>query len=85
MFVFQVLLRYDQDPPLVLCAQLLAAYDKLRQAKLELFGGHSQFAIALKEGFTMAFQGLDEVRVMRVSGGWYCIIARSFQAPIINL
>ena len=63
----QVLLQCDKDPPLILCAKFLAAYDKLKQAKLELFGGHSQFAIALKEGFARAFQCLDEVRMIRVS------------------
>ena len=46
---------------------LLTIYDKLKQAMLELFGGHSQFTLALKEGFSRAFQGLDEVTAVRVS------------------
>lgn len=71
-FFPQVLLQYDRAPPMEFCARLLAVYDKLRQAKLELFGGHSQFAVALKEGFMRAFQCLDEIRAVRVSWrhGW---------------
>ena len=59
--------QFDSGPPHLLCAKVLGIYDKLKQAMLELFGGHSQFAVALKEGFTKAFQGLDEVQGVRVS------------------
>lgn len=62
-----MLQQFDRAPPTVLCAELLGLYDRLKQAKLELFGGHSQFSIALKEGFTKAFQELDEVTMIRVS------------------
>ncbi len=53
---------FDGKLPHLLCNKILEIYNKLRQAMLELFGGHSQFALALKEGFAKAFQGLDEVR-----------------------
>ena len=62
----QVLLEYDGDPPLVLCAKLLKIYNTLTQVKLELFGEHSQFSIALKDGATNAFQCLDPIRSAKV-------------------
>ena len=49
-----------------MAADLLNIYDRLKQAMLELFGGHSQFALSLKGGFSRAFQGLDEVTGVRV-------------------
>ncbi len=55
------------EPPAIFCAKLLSVYEKLKQTKRELFGGHSQFSIALKEGFTKAFQALNEVKCLRVS------------------
>ena len=55
--------------PLLVMAELLWVYDKLLQATTELFGGHSQFALALKEGFASVFQGLDEVAGVRVREG----------------
>ena len=63
-----VLLRVEShcEPPLSLAADVLGIYDQLKQAMLELFGGHSQFALALKEGFSNAFQRLDEVSGVRV-------------------
>lgn len=52
----------------MVAAEVLGIYDQLKQAMLELFGGHSQFALALKAGFSKAFQTLDEVTGVRVSG-----------------
>ena len=49
--------------------ELLMLYSKLRQATMELFGGHSQFALALKEGFSKAFQELNEVEGVQVKCG----------------
>lgn len=51
-------------------------YDRLKQAMVELFGGHSMFALGLKEGFTKASQGLNEVTGVRVcfvcyEGDWW--------------
>lgn len=60
-------MEYDTESPTVFCTKLVGIYEKLKQTKLELFGGHSQFSLALKEGFTKAFQDLDEVRGLRVS------------------
>ena len=54
------------NPPLVNMADLLYIYDRLQQTTLELFGGHSQLALALKEGFSKAFQGLNEVLGVKV-------------------
>lgn len=54
------------NPSLVIMADLLYIYDRLQQTTLELFGGHSQLALALKEGFSKAFQGLNEVLGVKV-------------------
>lgn len=63
---FQVLLAFGEASPAILGARLLGVYEKLKQAKLELFGGHSQFSIALKEGFTKAFQAMEDVQGIKV-------------------
>ena len=68
--VTQVLRKFDySDSPHTVASDVLNMYDQLKQAMLELFGGHSQFALALKEGFSRAFQNLDEVTGVRVSEG----------------
>ena len=66
----QVLEEYHAESPLVLCAKVLSMYTKLKQVKLELFGEHSQFSIALKDGFTKAFQSLEAVRSVQVWVDW---------------
>ena len=66
--VIQMLKRFDYtDSPHAITADLLTLYTQLKQAMMELFGGHSQFALALKKGFSKAFQSLDEVTGVRVS------------------
>jgi len=68
--VSQVLKKFDcTDSPHTVASDVLNMYDQLKQAMSELFGGHSQFALALKEGFSKAFQSLDEVTGVRVSEG----------------
>ncbi len=64
---------FSLESPYQVAAELLNVYDQLKQAMLELFGGHSQFVLSLKEGFSRAFQGLDEVTGVRVSGLEYCL------------
>ena len=69
MEVTQTLKKFDStDSPHMVASDVLNIYNQLKQAMLELFGGHSQFALALKEGFSKAFQSLDEVTGVRVSG-----------------
>ena len=53
--------------PLIVMADFLLVYDKLQQATMELFGGHSQLALAVKDGFSKAFMSLNEVTGVRVS------------------
>ena len=66
--VVQMLNRFDYtDSPHTIAAELLTLYTQMKQAMMELFGGHSQFALALKKGFSEAFQSLDEVTGVRVS------------------
>ncbi|CAI8007075.1 Cullin-9, partial [Geodia barretti] len=58
--------RFDQyDSPQALAADLVSVYDQLKQAMLELFGGHSTFALSLKEGFSNAFRSLNEMQGLR--------------------
>ena len=62
--------RFDQyDSPQALAADLVSVYDQLKQAMLELFGGHSTFALSLKEGFSNAFRSLNEMQGLRVNEG----------------
>ena len=66
--VTSVLKKFDYgESPHTIAVNILSIYDQLKQAMFELFGGHSQFALALKEGFSKAFQSLDEVTGVRVS------------------
>lgn len=62
----QVLKQFDLDSPYSVASEILSIYDRLKQAMFELFGGHSQFALAMKEGFSKSFQSLDEVTGVRV-------------------
>lgn len=71
--LLQVLKLFNLESPHQVAAELLNVYDQLKQAMLELFGGHSQFVLSLKEGFSRAFQGLDEVTGVRVSGWNHCL------------
>ena len=48
---------------------IVRVYDRLQHATMELFGGHSWFMVAVKEGFTSVFQSLDETAGVRVSEG----------------
>ena len=65
--VQRVLSRFEcSSSPHAVAADLINVYDRLKQAMVELFGGHSTFALGLKEGFTKAFQGLNEVTGVRV-------------------
>ena len=67
MEVTQTLKKFDStDSPHTVASDVLNIYNQLKQAMLELFGGHSQFALALKEGFSKAFQSLDEVTGVRL-------------------
>lgn len=61
--------QFDKyESPQALAADLVSLYDQLKQAMLELFGGHSTFALSLKEGFSNAFRSLNEMQGLRV--GW---------------
>lgn len=65
--VTSVVHQFDQyDSPQALAADLVSVYDQLKQAMLELFGGHSTFALSLKEGFSKAFRSLNEMQGLRV-------------------
>ena len=70
------------EQPLLAMVELLLLYSKLRQATRELFGGHSQFALALKEGFSKAFQGLDEVEGVQVSSAMWSEVALRHLPPL---
>ena len=60
--------QFDKyESPQALAADLVSLYDQLKQAMLELFGGHSTFALSLKEGFSNAFRSLNEMQGLRVS------------------
>ena len=54
------------DAPLLTMVNLVCVYDRLHRATIELFGGHSQLALALKDGFSSAYQSLNEVTGVRV-------------------
>ena len=65
--VSSVVNQFDQyKSPQALAADLVSVYDQLKQAMLELFGGHSTFALSLKEGFSKAFRSLNEMQGLRV-------------------
>lgn len=67
--VAQVLSRLAESySPYRAVVEVVKLYNQLKQAMLELFGGHSHFALAMKEGFSKAFQGLDEVEGVKVCG-----------------
>ena len=53
--------------PHVIVTAIASVYDRLQLATMELFGGHSWFMVAVKEGFTSVFQSLDETAGVRVS------------------
>ena len=62
--VQRVLSRFEcSSSPHAVAAKLINVYDRLKQAMVELFGGHFTFALGLKEGFTKAFQSLTGVTV----------------------
>ena len=56
------------DAPHSVAVEILQLYNRLKHGMLELFGGHAQFALALKEGFSKALQGLNEVEGVKVRG-----------------
>lgn len=67
--VAQVLGRLAEwDSPYSIAVEMVRLYDQLKQVMLELFGGRSHFALAMKEGFSKAFQGLNEVEGVKVRG-----------------
>ena len=57
------------SPSLAIMVDMLFMYDKLQQGTTELFGGHSQLALSLKDGFSKAFQSLNEVTGLKVCNG----------------
>jgi len=58
------------NKPHTVATGLLNIYNKLKCAMRELFGGHSRYAIALKEGFAEQLQALSEPHSVQV-----CIIS----------
>ena len=72
--VKQCLARCDLSPiqprllvkPHPLVRELVWLYNRLQHATMELFGGHSWFVVAMKEGFSRVFQSMDEVSGVRV-------------------
>ena len=54
------------DKPHSLATGLVNVYTKLKCAMRELFGGHSRYAIALKEGFAEQLQTLSESHSVQV-------------------
>ena len=54
------------DKPHSLATGLVNVYTKLKCAMRELFGGHSRYAIALKEGFAEQLQALSESHSVQV-------------------
>ena len=52
--------------PHAVAADFIIVYNRLKLAMMELFGGYSTFALGLKEGFSKAFQSLNEVTGVRV-------------------
>jgi len=52
--------------PHTVATGLLNIYNKLKCAMRELFGGHSHYAIALKEGFAEQLQALSEPNSVQV-------------------
>ena len=54
------------DRPHGMATGLLNIYTKLKCAMRELFGGHSRYAIALKEGFAEQLQTLSESHSVQV-------------------
>jgi len=61
--------------PHTVATGLLNIYNKLKCAMRELFGGHSRYAIALKEGFAEQLQALSELHGVQVKTTlvvWYC-------------
>lgn len=65
--LLQFLQRFECSlSPHAVAADLVCVYDRLKQVMVELFGGHSNFALGMKEGFTKAFQSLDEVTGVKV-------------------
>ena len=65
--VAQVLGRLAEwDSPYSVAVEIVRLYNQLKQGMLELFGGRSHFALAMKEGFSKAFLGLDEVEGVKV-------------------
>ena len=78
--LLQALQRFEcSASPHAVAADLVCVYDRLKQAMVELFGGHSNFALGMKEGFTKAFQSLDEVTGVKVCLVWrdpWCVMWR---------
>lgn len=54
------------DKPHCVATGLINIYTKLKCAMRELFGGHSRYAIALKEGFAEQLQTLSESHSVQV-------------------
>ena len=54
------------DKPHGVATRLINIYTKLKCAMRELFGGHSRYAIALKEGFAEELQTLSESHSVQV-------------------
>ena len=52
--------------PHPLVRELVWLYNRLQHATMELFGGHSWFVVAMKEGFSRVLQSMDEVSGVRV-------------------
>ena len=55
-----------ESKPHTVATGLLNIYNKLKCAMRELFGGHSRYAIALKEGFAEQLQALSEPHSVQV-------------------
>lgn len=64
-------LLLTDDKPHGVATGLINIYTKLKCAMRELFGGHSRYAIALKEGFAEELQTLSESHSVQVGNSIY--------------
>lgn len=62
------------SPPLVLMTDLLYLYDKIIQGTRELFDSHSSLFLSVSDGYCIAFQGLNEVKSVKVGVFFWLVL-----------
>lgn len=72
------------DKPHGVATGLINIYTKLKYAMRELFGGHSRYAIALKEGFAEQLQTLSESHSVQVRKKFFKIIFLNFVYIVLS-